>query len=202
MSSAPGRRKDSRGGGKSASRTGGKPGAGRVASRRSGDDTIAFLIATTFGAGLLPIAPGTWGSAVVTVVVAALYATGLTTFTGPTSCAVMLGLSLVVGWAGVWAGDRVARMLKDDDPSAVVVDEVVGQLLTYSLLPIAGVAWTGGTFAAALLVGFLLFRGLDIVKPGPIDALQRCHGGLGIMADDFLAGVVGAWVMLVGAMLL
>jgi phosphatidylglycerophosphatase A len=77
------------------------------------------------------------------------------------------------------------------------MDEVVGQLLTYSLLPVAGRAWTPVSFGAALAAGFFLFRFLDIVKPGPVDDLQACHGGLGIMADDFLAGVIGGWVMLV-----
>ena len=86
--------------------------------------------------------------------------------------------------------------------SEVVIDEVVGQLLTYSLLPLAGRAWTGWSFEVALVVGFFLFRGLDIVKPGPIDDCQKLHGGLGIMADDFLAGIVGACIMLAAAMLL
>ncbi|HQR40570.1 MAG TPA: phosphatidylglycerophosphatase A, partial [Blastocatellia bacterium] len=69
-------------------------------------------------------------------------------------------------------------------------------------LPAAGRQWTGWSFESALVAGFLVFRALDIVKPGPIDALQRCHGGVGIMADDFAAGVVGACVVLLGASLL
>jgi phosphatidylglycerophosphatase A len=84
----------------------------------------------------------------------------------------------------------------------VVIDEVVGQLLTYALLPVAGRAWTGWSFEIALVAGFVLFRALDIVKPGPIDDLQRLHGGLGIMADDFAAGVVGGCLLLAGAAIL
>jgi phosphatidylglycerophosphatase A len=168
----------------------------------TGLDRLAFAIGTAGGAGLLPVAPGTWGSAVVTVALYALYATGLSTFHGPVACACLVGLSIALGWAGIWAGERMARVLKDDDPSPVVIDEVVGQLLTYSLLPVAGRAWTGVSFEVALVVGFFLFRGLDIVKPGPVDDLQRFHGGIGIMADDFLAGIVGGWAMLVGAMIL
>jgi phosphatidylglycerophosphatase A len=165
-------------------------------------DRLAFAVGTAGGAGLLPIAPGTWGSGVVTAAVYVFYAAGLSTFRGPLACAVMVGVSIALAWAGIWAGDRVSAILKDDDPSPVVIDEVVGQLLTYSLLPIAGREWTGVSFEIALVVGFLIFRGLDIVKPGPIDDLQRFHGGIGIMADDFLAGIVGAWAMLVGAMVL
>jgi len=168
----------------------------------SATDRLAFFIGTASGAGMLPIAPGTWGSGVVTAAVYVLYATGLVSFRGPVTCAVLVGLSLALGWAGIWAGDRMAALLKDDDPSPVVIDEVVGQLLTYSLLPIAGREWTGFSFEIALAVGFFLFRGLDIVKPGPVDDLQKAHGGLGIMADDFLAGVIGGWAMLVGAVLI
>jgi phosphatidylglycerophosphatase A len=171
-----------------------------VAPRAS--DRLAFALATAGGAGYLPIAPGTWGSGVVVAVVYAIYLSGLSAFAGPAACAALVGAALVLAWLGVWAGDRVAALLNDDDPSVVVIDEVVGQLLTYSLLPVAGHAWGGWSFELALAAGFLLFRALDVVKPGPIDDLQRFHGGLGIMADDFLAGVVGGWAMLVATLLL
>jgi phosphatidylglycerophosphatase A len=120
---------------------------------------------------------------------------------GARTCAVLIGLSLILGWAGVWAGDRVAKLLGDDDPSVVVIDEVVGQLLTYSMVPVSGMTLTDTSFAAWMVCGFFLFRALDIVKPGPIDAAQEAHGGLGIMADDFLAGVLGGWAMLVVALM-
>ena len=165
-------------------------------------DRLALLIATGGGAGYLPIAPGTWGSGVVVVAVYALYAGGVSGFAGPVACAALVGAALVLAWAGVWAGGRASALSGDDDPSLVVIDEVVGQLLTYSLLPVAGRAWGGWSFEIFLAAGFLLFRALDIVKPGSIDDLQRLHGGLGIMAYDFLAGVVGGWIMLVAAILI
>jgi phosphatidylglycerophosphatase A len=165
-------------------------------------DRLALLIATGGGVGYLPIAPGTWGSGLVVAVVYALYVGGLSGFAGPVACAALVGAALALAWAGVWAGDRASALVGDDDPSLVVIDEVVGQLLTYSLLPVAGRAWTGWSFEIALVAGFLLFRVLDIVKPGPIDDLQRYHGGLGIMADDFLAGIVGGWIMFVAAILI
>ncbi|MBK6313634.1 MAG: phosphatidylglycerophosphatase A [Blastocatellia bacterium] len=165
-------------------------------------DRFARFVSSGGGAGFLPIAPGTWGSGIITggLWLLNLVVPGLVM--RPVAGPIMLGAALVLAWLGIWAGDRVAARLGDDDPSEVVIDEVVGQLLTYSLLPLAGRAWTGWSIEIALVVGFLLFRGLDIVKPGPIDDLQKLHGGLGIMADDFLAGIVGACVMLAAAMLL
>lgn len=175
-----------------------------TSAARSGyraSDRLALVIASGAGAGYLPIAPGTWGSAIVPVVMGIAFALGVP-FTGVPAAAALLGVGLALGWAGCWAGDRVSVLVKDDDPSLVVIDEVVGQVLTYSFLPLAGIAWTPAVFAAWLVVGFFLFRALDIFKPGPIDELQRAHGGVGIMADDFLAGIVGGWALLVAAMLL
>lgn len=165
-------------------------------------DRFARLVTSACGAGFLPVAPGTWGSAVVTVACFGLFVLRPRLFSGPISAAVLIAISLGIAWLGIWAGDRVSSMLGDDDPSEVVVDEVVGQLLTYALLPVASHAWTLTSFGVALAVGFFLFRALDIVKPGPIDALQNYHGGLGIMADDFVAGIVAGCVMLAGASLL
>jgi phosphatidylglycerophosphatase A len=165
-------------------------------------DRFARAVTSACGAGFLPVAPGTWGSAVTTAALFAVFAARPSLLAGPLAAAALVARALALGWLGVWAGDRVSAMLGDDDPSEVVIDEVVGQLLTYALLPVAGRAWTLTSFSVALVVGFLLFRALDILKPGPIDALQSYHGGLGIMADDFAAGVVGACVMLAGASLL
>ncbi len=165
-------------------------------------DRFARFVSSGGGAGFLPIAPGTWGSGIITGGLWLLNLAVPGVVMRPVAGPIMLASALGLAWLGVWAGDRVSERLGDDDPSEVVIDEVVGQLLTYSLLPLAGRAWTGLSFEIALVVGFLLFRGLDIVKPGPIDDLQKLHGGLGIMADDFLAGVVGACVMLAAAMLL
>lgn len=165
-------------------------------------DRAAYLLASAGGAGYLPVAPGTWGSAVVVAAVYGVYLLRPDVFSKPEGTAAMLGVALALGIAGVWASDRVASRLQKDDPSVVVIDEVVGQLMTYSLLPAAAGTWTGWGFEWALLAGFLLFRLLDIVKPGAIDALQGYPGGLGIMADDFLAGIVGGWMMLVGVLLI
>lgn len=173
-----------------------------AAAAPSAADRVARLVSSGLGAGFLPLAPGTWGSAEVVVAMFAVFYVAPWALVGPVAAAVLLGLSIALAWIGIWAGDRVSALLGADDPSEVVIDEVVGQLLTYSLLPVAGRVWTTTSFSVALVAGFLLFRALDIVKPGPINDLQDCHGGLGIMADDFAAGIVGACVLLLGAALI
>jgi phosphatidylglycerophosphatase A len=125
----------------------------------------APLIATWFGAGLLPIAPGTWGS------LAALpFALILVTLAGPWG--LLLGAALLFP-IGIWASARTALDRGQDDPGAVVVDEVVGQWLT--LLPIAYDLWL-------YPVGFVLFRIFDVLKPWPIGWIDREVKGAGLYA--------------------
>jgi phosphatidylglycerophosphatase A len=133
---------------------------------------LALLIATAGGAGLFPIAPGTAGSLAGLVVFAAARATG--------SRAVELMVMAVVAVLGVWAAHVAERHYGRRDPGAVVVDEVLGMLVTLALLP---VGWGG------VLVGFLAFRVFDIAKPWPARALESLPGGWGVMADDAAAGL-------------
>ena len=95
--------------------------------------------------------------------------------------AVLLAILLV----GVWSADRVEREL-GKDPSAVVIDEVAGMLVTVAFLD---VSITGG------LAAFLIFRVLDVIKPYPAGRLEHLHGGPGIMLDDVMAGVYGNLIM-------
>jgi phosphatidylglycerophosphatase A len=100
-----------------------------------------------------------------------------------------------VSWAallalGVWAADRAERIYGEDD-GRIVIDEVVGQLLTLAPL----LLW-GGASLAALVTAFVTFRVLDIWKPGPVGWAERhFEGGMGVMADDVLAGALGAVLM-------
>ncbi len=132
----------------------------------------AQLLATWFGVGLLPVAPGTWGS------LAALpFAWGFYTFGGP----VTLAAAAVAAFAGgIWAAGRIERASGIKDPSQVVIDEVAGQWLALSAV------------APDLLlyaIGFVLFRIMDIVKPWPASWIdRRMPGGIGIMLDDLVAG--------------
>ncbi len=133
----------------------------------------AALIATWFGAGLLPGAPGTWGSLAALPFGIVLLAVG----------GVWLFLAtIVLFFAGKWAADVYVRLSGEDDPGPVVVDEVVGQWIC--LLAVrSGVWWE-------FLLAFLLFRAFDILKPWPVDwAEKRFPAGLGVMLDDVLAGI-------------
>lgn len=141
---------------------------------------LAMLIATWFGSGHLPKAPGTWGSA------AALpFAWPIVVLTGPVGLLVAAALAYV---AGSWAVGVVLRDTGVKDPGWIVIDEVVGQWLT--LVPIA-------IFDPMLyLLGFLVFRVLDIVKPWPARWCDReLPGAAGIMLDDVVAGIYGAVCM-------
>ena len=141
----------------------------------------AALVATVFGAGLSPIAPGTVGSLV------ALPAAWLIHWAaGP---AVLFVATVVVFVLGCWASHAYVTRTGIADPGAVVVDEVAGQWLVLVVAPLS--LWT---FA----VGFVLFRLFDIVKPWPVSwADRRIKGGLGVMLDDVLAGVYGGAVMMI-----
>ncbi|HEY6078044.1 MAG TPA: phosphatidylglycerophosphatase A [Polyangiaceae bacterium] len=134
----------------------------------------ARLLATWFGCGLSPVAPGTVGSLGAVPLHFALVALGPLPH-----AAAIAGLSL----AGIWASNRVAQAEGVEDPQKVVIDEVCGTLIAMGMVSGAGLG--------IRLLALGLFRVLDITKPGPIDSVQRLEpAGVGIMADDLLAGVV------------
>ena len=139
----------------------------------------ARLLASWFGAGYLPIAPGTWGS---------LGALPLAYLLAATAGAWGLAAGAVVIFVvGLWATARILRPGGLKDPADVVIDEVAGQLV--ALMPVAlDLRW----WPAA----FLLFRAADIWKPWPAGAAERLHGALGVMADDAIAGLYAALAVL------
>jgi len=100
-----------------------------------------------------------------------------------TLIAVLAAASLVLFALGVWAAGEAEKFFGRTDPGQVVVDEVVGQMLTFLLLPHATWKWWVG--------GFLLFRALDMVKPFPARQAERIPGGWGILLDDVVAGLYG-----------
>ncbi len=136
-----------------------------------------ILLATWFGAGLLPGMPGTWGS-----LAAMPFAWVIHLYWGP---AALGAAALAVFAVGIWASEIYARAAGTEDPGAVVIDEVAGQWLTLALA-----APLDPLFYA---LGFLFFRVADILKPWPVNwAERRFAGGLGIMLDDILAAVYAA----------
>jgi phosphatidylglycerophosphatase A len=138
----------------------------------------ARLVATWFGCGLSPVAPGTVGTLGALPLAYGLYLLGPVVYWAGTA-AVTLG--------GTWASQRTADELGEKDPQSVVIDEVAGALIA------VGLAATGGIWACAFAL--VLFRLLDITKPGSINAVQYLKPyGVGIMADDVLAGVIAGVV--------
>lgn len=168
------------------------------------------LALTTFGVGYLPLAPGTWGS----MVGVGIYL-GIVSFeTGLPSNGIGAGFVSLISTGfhilaahfhfvfnsifllafclvGIWASGRSIPLLGNDDPSEAVVDEVMGQLLTFCFVPI-GISWP------FILAGFLLFRLFDIWKPYPVRTLEVLPGGLGICADDLVAGVYAGVCLSIG----
>jgi phosphatidylglycerophosphatase A len=150
----------------------------------TGHRGLAVWIATSGGLGFFPLWPGTVGAAVGLVAVAGLQRLPLT----------RAGLSVVVGLAaaiifavGVWAAGGAQRFFGYIDPSPVVVDEVVGQMVTFLARPDA--SWK------LLLAGFALFRLFDIIKPFPAGRAEHLPGGWGIMTDDMVAGIYSLGVL-------
>lgn len=142
---------------------------------------LARVIATWFGAGYVPKAPGTAGSLAAIAVAWVVHRyTGL-------QWGSFAYMAMLLFPVAVWSANVVARSSGLEDPQMVVVDEVVGQWLT--LAGAATLNWK------SWLAAFVLFRLFDMWKPFPIRGMERLPGGLGIVADDAMAGVYGALVM-------
>lgn len=133
---------------------------------------LAVFVATVAYCGYFPIAPGTVGSAAGLVVYLLVW--------WAQSPVVEVGLIVALFAAGVWAGTTAERYFGGIDPGPIVIDEVVGMLMTLAFIP---VGWSGA------IAGFVLFRIYDVVKPYPAGRFERLHGGLGVMADDAMAAV-------------
>ena len=131
---------------------------------------VALALATSAGIGYIPIAPGTLGS------LAGLLLWWLLPASWGVQLLVIAGLFVL----GSWSAGVAEQHFSSTDPGPVVIDEVMGMLVTLFLNP---VGWTGATIA------FLLFRASDIVKPYPANRLERLHGGVGVMADDLMAAI-------------
>jgi phosphatidylglycerophosphatase A len=143
-------------------------------------DAGAKLVATGLGSGYSKVAPGTAGSLVGLVLFLPLVGR---------PWLVQLAATAVVTVVGALAADRVARLLDRKDPGLVVVDEVVGQWVTFVSLPFT---------PAIAFAGFVLFRVMDVFKPWPARALERLPGGIGIVADDVAAGIYAQLILRVG----
>jgi phosphatidylglycerophosphatase A len=137
---------------------------------------VLLAIATGCGVGYVPFAPGTFGSLLGLLVWSAI---------GPSLLPQLMAIGLLL-IVGAWSGSVAERHFKATDPGPVVVDEVLGMLVTLLAVP---VGW------GAVLIGFFVFRLFDVIKPYPANRLERLPGGLGMMADDLMAAVYANLVL-------
>jgi phosphatidylglycerophosphatase A len=137
---------------------------------------FGLAMASAGGVGYVPIAPGTFGSAI-----------GLIVWWLLPASAIVQGLAIAVLFGvGSWSGGVAERHFGRTDPGQVVIDEVMGMLITLFLNP---VGWRGA------IAAFLLFRLFDVIKPYPANRLERLPGGVGIMADDGMAAIYANLVL-------
>jgi phosphatidylglycerophosphatase A len=169
---------------------------------RTAKDYLALAIATC-GVGYLPLAPGTWGSLVGIGVYALVRGAAMKFFFDAGVgrnfnlfhvyygvIAIELVAVFAISLAGTWAASRTEKLSGKKDPGKVVIDEVAGQFIALIPVPfILGTAWW------TAILAFILFRFFDIVKPYPARRLESLEAGLGIMADDIVAGVYAAIVV-------
>jgi phosphatidylglycerophosphatase A len=133
---------------------------------------LAVFVATVGYCGYFPFAPGTVGSAAGLIVYLLVW--------WAQSPLLEIGHIVALFAAGVWAGTTAERYFGGIDPGPIVIDEVVGMLITLAFIPVG---------LSGALAGFVLFRIFDVVKPYPAGRFERLHGGLGVMADDAMAAV-------------
>lgn len=135
---------------------------------------LVLFFATGAFSGYVPIAPGTAGSAL---------AVALLWWMGQIPALALIGLSVALLVIGIWSAGEACQVLRKDDASQIVIDEIVGVFITMIGIPLTPY-W--------LVVGFCVFRVLDIVKPPPAKYCDtKIHGGVGVMLDDVVAGIYG-----------
>ncbi len=153
---------------------------------------FALALATGLGSGLLPKAPGTFGSTLA-IPIFVLFS--------PMSFGLQIVTWLGLLGVGIWSAELAGQAFGVEDDGRIVIDEVVGQWLTYlPLVPLGLVVgpgnWSTPLSLILLVTGFVAFRCFDIGKPGPVGWAERhYHGGLGVMMDDVIAGAFAAVVL-------
>jgi phosphatidylglycerophosphatase A len=142
------------------------------------------LIITGLGTGYLPVAPGTWGSALVCIwLLLQCWLIGTEPWQLTLALLIILGLAIAgCGGLGGWMESHFGRK----DPGQCTLDEFAGQALTLLAVPIGP---SPAMRAATITAGFLLFRLFDILKPPPVRQLEKMPAGWGVIADDLMAGI-------------
>lgn len=139
---------------------------------------MILFLATGFYSGKAPVAPGTFGT-LAGIPFALIF------MILPVSWHLVYGVGFVLG--AVFLADKAAKILGEEDPGCIVIDEMAGYMLALSLVPVQ---------VSTLVAGFFVFRFFDIVKPGPVRYFERqFSGGAGIVLDDVMAGILTAVVL-------
>ena len=142
---------------------------------------LSLIIASAFYIGFIPGAPGTYASAVTVLVFI-----GLNFFVHWIPPVIHLSAVCLISLIGVLVSDKISRIGGEEDRHFIVIDEVAGQLLTFLFLPLT---------SFNIFIGFFAFRAFDIWKPFPIRKLESLGNGVGVMADDLLAGIYANLVL-------
>ena len=141
-------------------------------------DRLILLVATGFGLGRIPVAPGTFGT------LAAIPLAWMMAWMDSGTMAFFL-VSLIL--LSVYVADRAALIMGQKDPGSIVIDEIAGFCVTMTLVPVGWVS---------ILLGFIAFRCFDVLKPIPVKYFEnKFSGGAGIVLDDIMAGVLAALVL-------
>lgn len=151
------------------------------------------LLASCFGLGRLPIAPGTWGSLPPTIIFGLMCQFHVS---GISISIVMAAITIAGSIICVRLAPAAIAATGKNDPGEVVADELAGQAVTFLVSPFVAIsAVSSRDIWVAAVLGFFLFRLFDIAKPWPIRKLEKLPKGWGVLADDLLAGVFAAIVL-------
>ena len=137
------------------------------------NSSIAEWLGTVFKIGKLPLAPGTWSSLIASLVWLFLF-DGIDLIVLPI-------ITIIIFFIGIISSQRIVNETNDNDPSRIVIDEWVGQWITFTFLPVK---------LSNFVIGLTLFRFFDIIKPFPVKSAEKLSGGWGVMMDDVVAGIM------------
>ena len=162
-------------------------------------DQLALIIATGFGIGFIPFAPGTFGSILGLLIAYFL----MSVFSADVILLQnsMIIVSIILTILGVWASSRAEKIFDHKDAGQIVLDEVSGQLISFLFIA-PHIRRLGGQWLWWGIAGFFLFRVLDILKPYPLKELEQISGGLGVMLDDIIAGIYAAVILSIALLLI